>query len=332
MKGKMKVFFHGILPVFILLCFFITHGEASIYMPNGVKDTYTYTGRLGGPLEAKVQYTCGPYWRYWTEFAGFGSLWVWTCTSNEYLYLYTNGRTQLFANFNAAVGSRWYIDAGECNGKIYATLAARNETVAVPAGTFQGCIRIDLKTSCTDGGVESIWFAPKAGVVKWISQSIAGPNPWEFKKGVVNGKTYPAPASITLTTRGGTDRFEYFINKMPVVDPDREPVMLHGQFAISNNTGRPIDFVFGPCEFDISIYDQEGNRVSHMNRGQDSCLMEIITEKTLEHGKTWSYQGEVELTDDEGNDLPEGEYTVECVLEARPRFSTSHTIKIRYTY
>ena len=73
--------------------------------------------------------------------------------------------------------------------------------------------------------------------------------------------------------------------------------------------------------------------VSHMNRGrEDECSREIVIQKILEDGDLWHYKGEVELTNDDGADLPEGDYTVEFVLKATPRFSTSHTIKIQYTY
>jgi hypothetical protein len=120
---------------------------------------------------------------------------------------------------------------------------------------------------------------------------------------------------------------------MPPIEPNRPPTLLYAEFAITNTTGEPIEFIFEACEFDICIYDEDGNMVSHMNRGKEAeCAREIADQKTLENGKTWKYNGKVELTDKEGRDLPQGDYTVECILLSNPKFSTSHSIKIRYAY
>ncbi len=340
MLRNSKVFARVIFLVIISSFLIVSLGEASSYYLNQKEDEYTYEDQHGGTLVARVDHSTWTNWNHWTEFAGFGPVWVITFNCNEFVFIYANNRVQLFANFNASVGSMWFIDAGSCNRKVTVVLAAREEKIEVPAGTFTDCIRIDLNTSCADGGTESIWFAKDVGIVKWISQSIAGPNPWEFKEGLVNGKKYPPSVPLALPLKGGTDRFEYFIDMMPSpVDtvssdiPPQKPTLLHGVFSITNNSGDPIDFVFGACEFDIYIYDARDIMVSNMNRGNNVCYQEeIAINKTLENGETWLYEGDVELTDEGGNALPEGYYKVECVLNATPGFSTLHTIKISYAY
>lgn len=319
----------------LVICFSgVSLVEAASYFPNGIKDTYTYGDEFGGTSTAKVDYISGG-WKHWTEFAGFGPTWVWTYnyTYSEHVFVYANGRTQLFTNFNGAVGDVWKVTIGSCNKNVTVTLAEKDQTVTVPAGTFDDCILLKLTTSCADAGVEAIWFAKDVGVVKWTSRSIAGPIDHELEKAVVKGITYPESVPITLAIKGGTDRFNYWINMMPPIDPNRPPTLLYAEFAITNTTGEPIEFIFEACEFDICIYDEDGNMVSHMNRGKEAeCAREIADQKTLENGKTWKYNGKVELTDKEGRDLPQGDYTVECILLSNPKFSTSHSIKIRYAY
>lgn len=333
-RRNLKLTLSALLFVLVICFSVVSFVEAASYFPNGIKDTYNYVDDFGGTSTANVDYTSGG-WRHWTEFAGFGPTWVWTYKykCSEHVFVYANGRTQLFANFNGSVGDEWKVTIGHCNKNVSVTLAEKNQIVTVPAGTFNNCILLKLTTSCADAGVEAIWFAKNIGVVKWISQSIAGPRDHELKKATVGGVTYPKPIPITLTLKGGTDRYVYWINMMPLIDPKRPPTLLNAEFAITNTTGEPIEFIFGVCEFDICIYDEEGNMVSHMNRGKEAeCAREMAVKRTLENGKTWRYNGKVELTDKEGRDLSQGDYTVECIMLSKPQFSTLHTIKIDYAY
>jgi hypothetical protein len=300
-------------------------------MPNRTQDTYVYTDRFGGTATAEVDAEYGPYWRHWTQFAGFGPVWVWTHDSHERIYIYAHGTIQLFVDFRASQGSRWKVDVGACNRNVEAVLASRDERVVVPAGTFEHCMRVDLGSSCMDAGVMSIWFAQDVGVVKWVSQSIAGPNASEFSRGTVGGVTYPKAPKTALTLKGSTDRFEYWINKMPGVGPSRQATRAHATLSITNNTGRPIKFTFGtPLEFEIFVRDPAGKVVSFMTRGQMFAC--VTHERTLGDGETWNFKGDVELRDDMKKDLPEGTYTVEAVIKAVPRFITTHTIRIQYAY
>ena len=219
----------------LITCFSIKIVEASIYMPNNRDDKYTYIGGYGQTIIAQVSSYRGKKWCNWTEFAGLGPLWVWTSKNNEKVRFVFDGRNQLLADFHASIGENWLVDIGVCNRNINVTLAARDETVKVPAGTFEDCIQLVLETSGADCGVISIWFAPNVGIVKWLSQSIVGPIAYELKEGVVGGITYPKPPSLGLLLKGGTDHFVYYINMMPPIPPDFPPTLLHGTFSIDNN-------------------------------------------------------------------------------------------------
>jgi len=178
-RGNLQFFYKTIIKTlfWVLIISFIVVAtiDASIYMPNEIDDEYTYKDSFGTVSTSEVVFTCGRKWRKWTQFAGFGPVWVWTNDKSERVYIFANGRLQLFVNFNAQQGSSWNINVGSCNKNVKIVLVAFDEIVIVPAGTFYGCILIDVGLSCNDAGVSSIWFAPNVGVVKWKSLNIAGP-------------------------------------------------------------------------------------------------------------------------------------------------------------
>jgi hypothetical protein len=70
-------------------------------------------------------------------------------------------------------------DFHSCEDKTTITAAPERETIETPAGTFEGCLRLDYgKSQCMDAGKTSEWWSLDVGCVKWTQQSIAGPRSW----------------------------------------------------------------------------------------------------------------------------------------------------------
>jgi len=104
---------------------------------------------------------------------------------------------RLWYRFDLPVGGSWTMRiAGGLPGSDGArlTLAARNETVETPAGTFRGCLRIDYRHRVADAGVISEWFAPGVGLVKRSESRIFGEWITLLEQARVNGREYPARA------------------------------------------------------------------------------------------------------------------------------------------
>ncbi|MBI4851237.1 MAG: hypothetical protein HY819_05365 [Acidobacteria bacterium] len=70
-------------------------------------------------------------------------------------------------------------------------ITSRSETVQVPAGTFQNCLKLEFTSNCNDAGVEAQWFAPNVGLVKQTESTFAGILTTELVKATISGKNYP---------------------------------------------------------------------------------------------------------------------------------------------
>lgn len=70
-------------------------------------------------------------------------------------------------------------------------IVSHNETVQVPAGTFQNCLKLEFTTNCNDAGVEAQWFAPGVGLVKQTESTFGGILTSELIKATIAGKNYP---------------------------------------------------------------------------------------------------------------------------------------------
>ena len=59
-------------------------------------------------------------------------------------------------------------DIVDCNDNAVLTAVTRSDTVATPAGVFEGCLRLDYPgNTCDDAGRISEWWKPEVGLVRW---------------------------------------------------------------------------------------------------------------------------------------------------------------------
>jgi hypothetical protein len=62
-----------------------------------------------------------------------------------------------------------------CDDRATLTAVTRSDKVTTPAGTFEGCLRLDYSAgNCSDSGRISEWWKPEVGLVRWTESSFAG--------------------------------------------------------------------------------------------------------------------------------------------------------------
>ncbi len=305
-------------------CSFIFIGHnftfANEYVPWVKGDTATYIDSLNGIVNVEIDRE-NANWRHYNNFAGLGPQWVWTNTGDERVFIWNPAkkRKQLLVDFDGPIGSAATINVQPCNiGS--AIIIARDETIETQAGKFNDVIQLDLESSCADGGVTNVWFAKGVGVVKWTSMTIIGPNSAEMISGSIQGSAYPQG----LIVSAAFPETIAAIDMEPPVNIDRPPTVLRAALTVKNNTERDLTFRFNSGQqFDIMIIDSEGNIVSTWSRGR--AFTEALVHLTLAGGKSLNFSGSVELTDDEGNALPAGSYTIKIEMTSAPNQDTDHS-------
>ncbi len=297
---------------------------AGTWVPNRTSDSQTFKNmRYGGETLAQVDYTSSG-WKHWTEWGGFGGIWVWPSATTENVWVYANGAVQLFCDFAAPAGTSWPVSIPGCNtGRV--TLAQKNVTVQTAAGTFSSCILLTLIGNCNDAGVTSITFAPGIGIVQFTEDNIAGEVRQDFARGTVNGASYPQTPSAGLKVCAYTDAYEYWIDMEP--PGPNPPTSLYASIEVTNTTGADIPHIFNSGQsFEIVVRNGANAIVSRWSRGRYFTM--AFRNDTLNQGETWTFGGSVTLTDDSGNALPSGDYTVEIYVTANPKMMASFRIKI----
>lgn len=171
--------------------------HANEFVSDSRTDWYRYTGPGGQDVRSQIQSETGG-WRLWDEFAGFGSVWVFTYPGYDWFWIWDGQDAVPIANLSGQVGSSRTIDIGQNRGR--ATVVARSQTLTTPAGTFNDVTQVSFTTSIPDAGVSSIWFARGVGPVKYETQSIAGPRAFQLASASVGGRSYPQATPTTPTT------------------------------------------------------------------------------------------------------------------------------------
>lgn len=254
-------------------------------------------------------------WKHYKNFGGLGKIWVWAHPNAERVYVYSQdkGTHQLLADFNARVGSTNRIDLGPCNyGDV--VLGAKNVVIVTPAGKMDNCTRLDLRTSCSDAGVTSIFFKPGVGIVRYTELNITGIVTWNMTKGSISGVEYPKPTGLTVI--GRTPYSEIFFNQAGPVN------RLSVSIELKNDSGRPEVVNFNSSKrFDIILKDSKGNFVT--SHGATIRYAQILGSETIGVGKSIKYTGSILLNGSgPGGQILAGDYTVEMYIDSSNRKAT----------
>jgi len=293
--------------------------DAGEFVPWQKGDNATFIDSFNNSSVVQIEGQVGEWLRF-SDFAGFGPLWVKASTDDEKVY-YRTGEDrgkQLFVDFNEPVGTENVINIPSCNsGKV--VIRDKKAVVETPAGKFEDAVLLSFETSCADGGVLSAWFVPGVGPVKWESSNIAGAitsemisaeiGDVELPQGLIVNASFPNPAIV--------------IDMEPIVPPDRPVPTVRVFMTIKNNTGNALTYIFNSGQqFEISLINDEGVVVSRWSRGM--AFTEAIETRVLNDGQTWSFGGDVQLSSDDGSIVPGRNYTIRIEMTSSPVEDSDH--------
>lgn len=147
--------------------------------------------------------------------------------------------------FNAAVGDTWSYPDG------LMVMESRNDTIAVPAGTFTNCLRIHYYFNGADNDWDE-WYAPEIGPVKRILYSI-----FIIDYDLINFKLN-APTDIwsNPNQRKTTNAADFAL-----MQNAPNPLHLQGPTSSSTTIHYRIPSGVGFVEVNISIYNILGQKV-----------------------------------------------------------------------
>lgn len=305
--------------------------SAQTFQPMAVGDVRTYeNSHAFGAIQlerTEVLRQSGVWYRF-DHFIGFQDTWVAFFQGDVYVWDAARSRAVKLFDFQRQAGQGYRVEHTDIVGSFGTmTLVARNETVAVDAGTFRDCVRFSFRTApgVADAGWESIWFAPDVGVVKWTENSFAGTVSHDLASATIGGTVYPQPQPVRggLTVALQADKFQYSLPPLlPVAT-----LYATFTFTVDNQTGTPIDVVYTSGQtFDIEISDSNGNVVYRWSNGRFFTM--ALRQEQL--AGTFTLSEGVALHDQNGQILRNGDYKVRMYLTTQGRaFEASTLIRVR---
>lgn len=308
--------------------------SAQDYQPLAVGDVRTYeNGGAFGALQLERtavvrQSANGGNWYRVDHYLGLRDAWVSSFRGDVYTWDDAAGRAVKLFDLRRQAGQSWRVSHTALPGGFGTmTLAARGETVVVPAGTFRDCVRFSFQSApgVADAGWEAIWLAPGVGVVQWSEQSIMGPVTRALHSATIGGTVYPQPQPVRggLTVAIQADKFEYSLPPMlPVAT-----LWATFTFTVDNQTGTPIPVTYSSGQsFDFELTDSNGQVLKRWSDGRFFTM--ALVQGTLQ-GTTTIVQG-MALEDRNGQLLPSGDYKVRAWLTTigGPVFEASTAFRV----
>lgn len=288
-------------------------------------DELVFSNTFGEEVSISVDDTLSN-WRHWSHFPGTGELWIRPGRGQQERVLHGSldtGVSGQLVDFNRPVGSSWAVAFSACDSE--ATLAAVDEVLTTPAGTFTGLTRVDFTGPCADAGLGSIWFSADVGPVRWTEGNISGIVQHDLIRATVGGEQWPALPAVGV--QGGASTTEAWINMMPGTGTN-PPTQISAQLTLTNGSTTNMVFQFNSGQqFEIEILAPDGQVVSRWSRGM--FFTEAIELHTVAPGETLQFSGQVELTDIQGVALNPGSYTVRVSLRSAAAAGTDHTVGSR---
>jgi hypothetical protein len=222
------------------------------------------------------------------------------------LYRYDPGLgvESVWAEFGAPAGATYRTSIHPCNPT--ARVESRDSLARVPAGSFAGALSIRYPpANCADAGLESDTYVPFVGLVRRVSQTIAGPRTMELTYARISGVTVLSEPELTFGIT--LDRSRYSTG----------PIQL--RMTLRSTGDRPVDLRFRTAQqFDVVVRRESGEPVFRWSDGR--FFPTVLTSESVGPGERhWPVTVPID-------GLDEGGYIVEAwltTLGERPRFFAS---------
>jgi hypothetical protein len=175
-----------------------TKPDSSIYFPQNVGDEHIYRkiGKLAKPNDSWTDKITEKSGRFFSHSNFWGDGVSRSLKMNNKSSLIEKAKDKKFIWYKFSEEAQWTMNLSQegvaCSEGARVKITSRTDTVEVPAGTFQNCLKLQFSTNCNDAGIVEQWFAPNVGLIKQTEETIAGLLTTELVKAKIADKNYPA--------------------------------------------------------------------------------------------------------------------------------------------
>ena len=283
-----------------------------VHFPLAVGNRWTYietgsfaSGRLDVSVTESRDFNHQEYFRL-VGYAGEPA-WV-RMTDDDRLVAFDpdTGLETVWYDFGAEIDAPWPSGLPlDCTGEAQITSkpSYADDTITRIAPAF---LTIQYgPTQCADAGLVEEIFVPGMGLVRRVSQSIAGPRALSLAYAQIGGRVI---GSSGLTVSLSLNQAVYVADLEPPIDTDRSVPTLSARLTIRNTTDSPLKIVTSTGQqFDFEIRDSNGSVVYRWSDGR--FFTQVLTNIELSPGER-NFSIEVPLGSD-GVPFAAGSYTIE---------------------
>lgn len=272
------------------------------YVMTSPADYRSYTSSHDDTVSTSVVDTRGANWKQYSNYLGRDNQWLWLSNDGQQVYWMNESQElDLLFDANDPVGTEYSVRIGGCTER--AVLAEKLSSMSMTAGTFDNAIRLDFSGYCHDAGLESAWFVPSVGLVKWTQDSLIGSVEFELEHAKVGDMTLPNQDGIELSAQ--------FPAETVMLNKDKA---IEAAITLVNHSDETIrlDFTSGQT-FDIYLYDDNEQLVSLWS--SDRMFTQELHSMDIKPGGAERFGGELELKNLDGEPLDIGSYKIKIEIK-----------------
>lgn len=276
--------------------------SAQNYTMTSPADYRSYKSSHGETVSVSVVDSSGAKWKQFSSYFGKENQWLWVSNDGQKVYWYNESEeTDLLFDAKDPVGTEYPIRINDCTDR--AVLAEKSTTATSSAGTFNNALRLDFSGYCYDAGLESAWFVPNIGLVKWTQDSILGSVEFELEHAKVGNMTLPNQGGIELSAQFPSE--PVFLNQQQTVEATIT-LINHSEETIR------LDFTSGQT-FEIYLYDDNDQLVTLWSK--DRMFTQALHSIEIKPGSAERFGGELELSNLDGEKLDIGTYKLKIEIK-----------------
>lgn len=276
--------------------------SAQSYTMTSPADYRSYKNSHGEVVNVGIVDSSGANWKQFSSYFGKENQWLWVSNNGQKVYwLNESEETDLLFDAKDPVGTEYALRVDGCTDR--AVLAEKSTIATTLGGTFNNALRLDFSGYCYDAGLESAWFVPNIGLVKWTQDSILGSVEFELEHAKVGNMTLPNQGGIELSAQFPSA--PVFLNQQQTVEATIT-LINHSEEAIR------LDFTSGQT-FEIYLYDDNEQLVTLWSK--DRMFPQALHSIEIKPGGAERFGGELELSNLDGEALDIGTYKLKVEVK-----------------
>ncbi len=290
---------------------------ANDYFPYSGQDYSTYKNNYGQEVTTKIVDTYGDSWMQLSEFLGQKNQWISTSPTTQKIYWFTEqGSTRQLVDFTHSIGTIYQVSVNDCSS--HAKLENKGLTLETAAGVFSNVVELSFSGNCADAGLSNAYFSPQAGLIRWDTQSIAGPVTYDLTTAKINGVTYPKGTGVSVSSN--VESGKIFLSQQQKIN---------AYIELNNVSEQPVELTFNSGQtFEIEIFDESGVRVAYWS--QDKMFTEAIHTITLQPGESKMFGDVMPLVYANEHLLQQGNYQVKVKVKGYDASAYSYNPNLGY--